>query len=142
MVPEPIVLATIAQVGIERFYLVLEMYVSNSIFDNAPGVCSQCGNIGKVDKQHLAECVWMRSWRPEATVWAVFAGTLKEIWAGNAMAIGKTTRPDLEEVVRAFQDDFAAGRRVSWGIADELARLGQTEYLLEYLGCFGIVFEK
>lgn len=84
----------------------------------------------------------MREWRPEAGAWAVFEDTLKEMHAGNAMAMGKTTRPDLEEVAKSFQEDFEAGRRVSWGIADELARLGLTEYLLEYLGFFGIVFEK
>jgi len=142
MVPESTVLATITQVGIAKFYLVLEMYLSNSIFANAPGVCPQCGNVGKVDKQHLAECVRMREWRPEAGAWVVFEDTLKEMHAGNAMALGKTTRPDLEEVAKAFQEDFEAGRRVSWGIADELARLGLTEYLLEYLGFFGIIFEK
>jgi len=142
MVPEATVSAAIAQVGISKFYLVLEMYLSNSIFANAPSICPQCGSVGKVDKQHLAECVRMREWRPEADAWAVFEDTLKEMHAGSVMAVGKTTRPDLEEVAKAFQEDFEAGRRVSWGIADELARLGLTEYLLEYLNFFGIAFEK
>ncbi|KAG0124085.1 hypothetical protein HOY82DRAFT_581993 [Tuber indicum] len=141
IVPEPTVSATIAQVGINGFYKVLGMYLSNSIFANAPSVCPQCGNVGKVDKRHLAECVRMREWRPEADVWIVFEDSLKEMSAGGAVVVEKTTRPDLEEVAKVFQNDFQAGRRNSWGIADELARLGLTEYLLEYLRFFGIVVE-
>ncbi|PWW75889.1 hypothetical protein C7212DRAFT_357969 [Tuber magnatum] len=142
MVPAPTVSATIAQVGMGGYYKVLERYLSNAIFTNAPTVCPQCGNVGKVDKQHLAECMRMREWRPEASAWVVFEDNLKEMRAGSAMGVEKTTRPDLEEVAKAFRKDVQAGRRVSWGIADELARLGLIEYLLEYLGFFGIVVEK
>ncbi|RPA93756.1 hypothetical protein L873DRAFT_1815488 [Choiromyces venosus 120613-1] len=147
IVPASTVSAAIAQVGVSQFYHILELYTSDQMFTAAPRECPQCGHRGKLDKQHLAACESMRTWRPELEAWVSFEESLKAIRSGGQGILGGAgagTRPDLEAVVRSFWWDVEVGLRQGgdWGIADELARLGLTEYLIEYLGMFGIVIQK
>jgi hypothetical protein len=129
IVPKDFVRAQVSRHGIPVFYDVINMFVSGPLFRNAPETCPRCGAAEKVDKRHLAVCPMAREWMPESLVWR----DLEETRSG---AFLKASRPDLEQVIHAFRKEDR-----EWGMADELATQGLTEYLLDFLDFFGIMPE-
>jgi hypothetical protein len=134
IVPESLVHSLVARYGIPVFYEVIGMFVSGSIFDLAPNTCPQCGHVGKVDKAHVAECPMACEWMPELPVWDDLDETRHCLQRGEFSGAG---RPDMEEVVEVFMQE----KRI-WGMADELAVQGLSEYLIEFLAFFGVPFGK
>lgn len=131
MVPAKLVNSLVKKYGIPVFYSVIDDYKSGAIFERVPSVCPRCGYEGRVGKDHIAVCEEAREWMSDCPLWDDLEKSRKCLETGESVA--GTGRPDIVEVV----DNFKSEGRL-WGMADELAVQGLTEYLLGYLSFFGV----